>query len=88
MLPPSFTLGEIEDAVLAMGFKKTEERGRWIRFTHPASPVITLIPWYERSAKLLPIHCRRFREDLVDFGFIANPEQFEEVIRNRGRVAS
>jgi predicted RNA binding protein YcfA (HicA-like mRNA interferase family) len=81
------TYGQMEDALLAMGFIKHEVPGDHVDFTHPASNVMILLPIYDRSKPLNRIHRGTVPANLADFGFVER-EQFEEVMRNRGRVAS
>ena len=79
--------GQLEDALLALGFKKHTGIGRGTQFTHPSSDAIILLTRYARSARALERHLVVTQAVLHEYGLL-DKDEFLAFVRNRGKVAS
>ena len=87
MMTDDITYGQLEDALLALGFKKHIGAGRGTQFTHPSSDAIILLPVYTREEEARERHLVVTQAVLHEYGYL-DRDEFHAFVRNRDRVAS
>jgi hypothetical protein len=82
-----FTYGQIEDALLALGFQKHEVPGSHSYFTHPTSDIVLIYPPYTRSTPARERHVVATRHFLHEYGYL-DRDEFDSFVRNLGKIVS
>jgi len=83
----SFSYGQLEDALRALGFQKHDVQGSHCYFTHPTSDIVLTYPPYTRSTLALERHVVATRHFLDEYGYL-DQNEFESFVRNLGKVVS